>query len=77
MENLRAFSAPPGPYGGGCGRQQPSRRGKPHTKFLTRLSAPAASIKQVLARSPGDTNLKQRCGGRSVSVRWDSTGDVT
>ena len=47
------------------------------THVLPRLNVPQKSIKQVLAKSPIDTKLKQLRAGQTVSVRLDSSGDAT
>lgn len=77
VEELPAVFVDAGTYQGSYWTEEAVRPGDTLTEVLSRLNVPAASIKQVLAKSPVDSKLKQLRAGQTISVRLDSTGDVT
>lgn len=76
-EELPAVYVDSSAYQGSYWAEEAVEPGDTLTEVLTRLGVPQASIKTVLAKSPIDSKLKQLRAGQSVSVRLDSSGDVT
>ncbi|MDO5638296.1 MAG: peptidoglycan DD-metalloendopeptidase family protein [Neisseria sp.] len=76
-EELPAVYVDSGSYQGSYWTEEAVEPGDTLGEVLTRLGVPQASIKNVLAKSPIDTKLKQLRAGQTVSVRLDSSGDVT
>ena len=77
VEELPAVFVEPGSFQGSYWTEEAVQPGDTLTDVLTRLNVPQKSIKQVLAKSPIDTKLKQLRAGQTVSVRLDSSGDAT
>ena len=76
-QELPAVYVDSGAYQGSYWAEEAVEPGDTLTDVLTRLNVPQASIKSVLAKSPIDTKLKQLRAGQTVSVRLDSSGDIT
>ncbi|UOO81826.1 peptidoglycan DD-metalloendopeptidase family protein [Uruburuella testudinis] len=76
-EELPAVYIDNGSFQGSYWTEEAVEPGDTLTEVLTRLGVPQASIKKVLAKSPIDTKLKQLRAGQTVSVRLDSSGDIT